>query len=45
LDYKNIHPIAAIPEIEEFSIGFSIVARAAIAGIEMAVRDMIALIE
>jgi pyridoxine 5-phosphate synthase len=45
LDYKNIHPIAAIPEIEEFSIGFSIVARAAIAGIEIAVRDMLALIE
>ena len=40
LDYKNIHPIAAIPEMTEFSIGFSIVARAAIVGIERAVREM-----
>jgi pyridoxine 5-phosphate synthase len=45
LDYKNIHPIARLPEIVEFSIGFSIVARAAIVGIDLAVREMIALIE
>jgi pyridoxine 5-phosphate synthase len=45
LDYRNIHPIAAIQEITEFSIGFSIVARSAIVGIDMAVREMIALIE
>jgi len=44
LDYKNIHPIAEIEEIEEFSIGFSIVARSAIVGIEAAVREMVALI-
>jgi pyridoxine 5-phosphate synthase len=44
LDYKNIHPIAEIEEIEEFSIGFSIVARSAIAGVEAAVREMVALI-
>jgi pyridoxine 5-phosphate synthase len=44
LDYKNIHPIAAIPEISEFSIGFSIVARSAIVGIGMAVREIIDLI-
>lgn len=44
LDYKNIHPIAAIPEITEFSIGFSIVARSAIVGIDTAIREMIALI-
>ncbi len=45
LDYRNVEPVAAIPEITEFSIGFSIVARAAIVGIEMAVKEMIALIE
>lgn len=45
LDYKNIHPVAAITEIEEFSIGFSIVARAAITGIEQAVREMAALVD
>jgi len=45
LDYYNISPVAEIPEITEFSIGFSIVARSAIAGIEIAVRDMINLIQ
>lgn len=45
LDYKNIHPVAEIPEIEEFSIGFSIVARAAIVGIDIAVREMAALVD
>jgi len=45
LDYKNVCPVAAIPEITEFSIGFSIVARSAIAGIEKAVKEMIDLIE
>ena len=44
LDYFNVKPVAAIPEMKEFSIGFAIVARAAIVGIEKAVRDMIALI-
>jgi len=45
LDYRNVEPVAAIPEITEFSIGFSIVARAAIVGLEKAVKEMIALIE
>ncbi len=45
LDYKNVLPVAAIPEITEFSIGFSIVARSAIVGIEKAVKEMVALIE
>jgi len=45
LDYKNVLPVAAIPEITEFSIGFCIVARSAIVGIERAVREMVALIE
>jgi pyridoxine 5-phosphate synthase len=45
LDYRNVRPVADIPEITEFSIGFSIVARAAIVGIEEAVKEMIVLIE
>ncbi len=45
LDYKNVESVAEIPEITEFSIGFAIVARAAMVGIERAVEDMIALIK
>lgn len=45
LNYRNVEPVVAIEEITEFSIGFSIVARAAIVGIEKAVKEMIALIE
>jgi pyridoxine 5-phosphate synthase len=45
LDYFNVRPVAAIPELKEFSIGFAIVARAAIVGIDKAVREIIALIE
>jgi pyridoxine 5-phosphate synthase len=45
LDYFNIKPVAAIHEMKEFSIGFAIVARAAIVGIDRAVREMIALIQ
>jgi len=44
LDYRNVGPITAIPEIVELSIGFSIVARAAVVGIERAVLDMLALL-
>lgn len=43
LDYHNVGPIVALPEMSELSIGFSIVARAAIVGIDRAVRDMVAL--
>jgi len=45
LDYRNVLPIAAIPEISELSIGYSIVARAAVVGVERAVTEMIALLE
>jgi pyridoxine 5-phosphate synthase len=44
LDYRNVGPIVAVPEIEELSIGFAIVARAAVVGIERAVLDMLALL-
>jgi len=40
LNYDNVLPIAAIPEIVELNIGHSIIARAVIVGIERAVREM-----
>ncbi len=45
LHYENISPVAAIPEIEEFSIGHAIVARAIMVGMKEAVREMLCLIE
>jgi pyridoxine 5-phosphate synthase len=45
LDYYNIKKVISIEEIEEFSIGHSIVARALMVGMGKAVREMIALIE
>jgi len=45
LDYRNVAPIVAVPGIEELSIGFSIVARSAIVGVQAAVREMRALVE
>lgn len=40
LDYDNVGPIAAIPEMAELNIGHSIVARAVIVGMRQAVREM-----
>jgi pyridoxine 5-phosphate synthase len=45
LTYVNIHPIAAIRDIVELNIGHSIIARAALVGIDRAVREMVALLE
>ncbi len=45
LHYHNISPVAAIPEIEEFSIGHAIIARAIMVGMKEAVREMLCLIE
>lgn len=44
LNYQNIGWLADVVEIEEFSIGHAIVARAVLVGFETAVRDMIELI-
>lgn len=40
LTYRNVRPIAQIPEMEELNIGHSIVARAVMVGFEDAVREM-----
>lgn len=45
LDYKNVLPVAAIPQFEEFNIGHSIVARAVLVGFERAVGEMIEALE
>jgi len=45
LDYRNVAEIVALPEIIELSIGFSIVARAAVVGVVQAVAEMKALLE
>ena len=44
LNYVNVRPIAALPEVEELNIGHSIISRASLVGMDRAVRDMIALI-
>ena len=43
LDYVNVKGLAPIREIVELNIGHSIVARAALVGLDRAVREMIAL--
>lgn len=40
LTYRNVKPVAALPEIQELNIGHSIVARAIMVGFEQAVREM-----
>jgi len=40
LNYINVRPIAAIPEIRELNIGHAIVARSVFVGISQAVREM-----
>lgn len=44
LDYDNIIPFRTIEEIEEVSIGHALIARAALTGMDTAVRDMLHLI-
>jgi pyridoxine 5-phosphate synthase len=40
LTYWNVHPVACIPGMEELNIGHTIVSRAALVGLERAVREM-----
>jgi len=44
LNYQNAKRMTQIPEIEEFNIGHSIIARAVFVGLERAVREMKALL-
>jgi pyridoxine 5-phosphate synthase len=40
LDYWNVRPVAEVAEITELNIGYAIVCRAVLTGMERAVRDM-----
>jgi pyridoxine 5-phosphate synthase len=44
LTYRNVDAIAALSDIEELNIGHSIIARAALVGLDAAVREMVALL-
>jgi pyridoxine 5-phosphate synthase len=44
LTYRNVGAIVRIAEIEEFNIGHNIIARAALVGLDRAVREMIEVI-
>jgi pyridoxine 5-phosphate synthase len=44
LNYFNVQPITGVPHIVELNIGHSIVARAALVGLDRAVREMVALL-
>lgn len=45
LDYQNVTPLTKILDIEEYSIGHSIISRAVLAGLDRAVREMKSLIQ
>lgn len=44
LNYVNIKRFSSIPEIKEYSIGHSIIARAVMVGLDQAIREMIKLV-
>ncbi len=44
LNYVNVQPIVTLPHIVELNIGHSIVSRAALVGLDRAVREMVALL-
>jgi len=45
LNYTNVKRFRSLPQIEEYSIGHSIVARAVMVGFDQAVREMVALVK
>jgi pyridoxine 5-phosphate synthase len=45
LTYRNVVPVASIPEIEELNIGHSVVSRAIIVGMPSAVAEMLRLVK
>jgi pyridoxine 5-phosphate synthase len=44
LNYRNVHPVTDIEGVEDLNIGFAIMARAMFVGLDLAVREMLALI-
>lgn len=45
LTYRNVRAVSQIPEIEELNIGHNIISRAALVGLDRAVREMLALLQ
>jgi pyridoxine 5-phosphate synthase len=45
LTYRNVRPVAAIPEIEELNIGHSVVSRSLMTGMTSAVQEMARLVK
>ncbi len=45
LNYANIAPVARLSEIDEVSIGYAVIVRALLVGLDQAVREMKALID
>jgi len=45
LTYRNVVPVAAVPEIEELNIGHSVVSRALMTGMRAAVEEMARLVK
>lgn len=45
LDYHNVQPVAALPELAELNIGHAVIARAVFTGLGQAVRDMRRLVD
>jgi pyridoxine 5-phosphate synthase len=45
LTYRNVRPVAAIPEIEELNIGHSVISRALMTGMPSAVQEMARLVK
>ena len=45
LNYVNVTPIVRIPQIVELNIGHAIIARAALVGLDRAVREMVGLLK
>ncbi len=45
LTYRNVTPVAAIPEIEELNIGHSVISRAVMTGMRSAVEEMGSLVK
>ncbi|MCI0420971.1 MAG: pyridoxine 5'-phosphate synthase [Acidobacteria bacterium] len=45
LTYRNVRAVSQIPEIEELNIGHNVISRAALVGLDRAVREMLALLQ
>jgi len=45
LNYRNVKPITSLPALEDLNIGHTIISRAVFVGLDLAVREMLSLVE